>query len=381
MKTTSKKKIVVSTLAIAMGAALAGSISGSVAWYQYSTKAAAQITGTSAGTIGELQIQGRKIGASTFNGGGVDNKVDLGADQFKPMSMYVDSSDDVHYVHAPIYQKEAGVEYDSSTETIPYVEYELQFKFEHRTGAATTQIERAVYLSYFEIAKARDASEDLSAAVRVELIDKDGNQLAFLSKNSGETVVTEGELDLNGNGELDTDYWDCTDVETTAAEAGDALAADEAGASGVTYYTREVSTAGEGYLNDGSYAYTKVNEIPATHDADLYYPLNEEGVDGGELIHYVNEATDGLSYTVDAHDDVVISSGYNPYDIEAISADAAKALVSTKTGTAWSDSLKVRVWLEGWALLGTPASASWSEDFINQNFNINMQFACSAVKQ
>ena len=52
----SNKKIIVSTLALAMGAALAGSISGSVAWYQYSTRATARMAATSAGTSRNLQI-------------------------------------------------------------------------------------------------------------------------------------------------------------------------------------------------------------------------------------------------------------------------------------------------------------------------------------
>ena len=57
MKTNSKKKILVSTLALAMGAGLAGSISGSVAWYQYSTRTTAQLQGVSAGTTRNLQVR------------------------------------------------------------------------------------------------------------------------------------------------------------------------------------------------------------------------------------------------------------------------------------------------------------------------------------
>ena len=91
MKTQNKKKIVVSALAIAMGAALAGSISGSVAWYQYSTKAAAQIAGTSAGTIGELEIQGRIGSTGSFTAGNASNFLSFAAQDFKPMS-YVDNS-------------------------------------------------------------------------------------------------------------------------------------------------------------------------------------------------------------------------------------------------------------------------------------------------
>ena len=53
----SKNKIIVSTLALAMGAALAGSVSGTVAWFQYSTRAQAAFIGTSAHCSEMLEIK------------------------------------------------------------------------------------------------------------------------------------------------------------------------------------------------------------------------------------------------------------------------------------------------------------------------------------
>ena len=50
-------KIVVPTLAICLGAALVGSISGTVAWYQYSTRASTAYLGTSAGTSENLRVR------------------------------------------------------------------------------------------------------------------------------------------------------------------------------------------------------------------------------------------------------------------------------------------------------------------------------------
>ena len=57
------KKIIVSTLALAMGATLAGSISGTMAWYQYSTRAQAAFVGTSVGASQNLEI---KVGSSAW---------------------------------------------------------------------------------------------------------------------------------------------------------------------------------------------------------------------------------------------------------------------------------------------------------------------------
>ena len=319
MKTTSKKKIIVSTLAIAMGAALAGSISGSVAWYQYSTRAAAQIQGTAAGTIGELQIQGCKSGESMIDGG-VSNSIVLGRDNFKPMSVYKDGTD-TKYVDAPVYQN--AILPAQKSDALRYIDYELNFKFEHKTSSTSSELlAKNVYLVYFDIINAGTGA-DVSKAVRVEFLDKDGNSKFLLSDNaSGETTTTSGNLDLNGNGNADTTEWDCKDT-------------------------------------------------------------------GDEKIVYKNHATLGASYDTVAHSSVVVDrDNTDPYDLElaydedSSTDNSGKALVATKA-SGWSDNLIVRVWLEGWALLGAEGheSASWTEDYIAQNFNINMQFACSAERQ
>ena len=50
-------RIVIPTLSICLGAAIVGSISGTVAWYQYSTRVSAAYLGTSAGTSGNLKLR------------------------------------------------------------------------------------------------------------------------------------------------------------------------------------------------------------------------------------------------------------------------------------------------------------------------------------
>ena len=309
MKTQNKKKIIVSTLAIAMGAALAGSISGSVAWYQYSTRAAAQIQGTAAGTMGELQIQGRKSGGSTIDGG-TSNSIVLGRDEFKPMSVYKDGST-TKYVDAPVYQ--TPILPAQKNDALHYIDYELNFKFEHKENAASSELlAKNIYLVDFDIVNA--GTNDITGAVRVELCDKDGASLFLLSDNAaGETTLTSGNLDLNNNTVLDTLEWDCKDA-------------------------------------------------------------------GDEKITYKNHATLGASYATVAHSSVVVdknAEGFDPYDLDT--DNSAKVLLQTKT-TGWSDNLIVRVWLEGWALLGGATNASWGTEYLAQNFNINMQFACSAER-
>ena len=57
-------KIIISTLALAMGAALAGSVSGTVAWFQYSTRAQAAFIGTTAHCSEALEIKANAVGAT-----------------------------------------------------------------------------------------------------------------------------------------------------------------------------------------------------------------------------------------------------------------------------------------------------------------------------
>ena len=51
------KKIIVPALSLLAGASLVGSVSGTIAWYQYSTRANVSYIGSSAGVIGNLQIR------------------------------------------------------------------------------------------------------------------------------------------------------------------------------------------------------------------------------------------------------------------------------------------------------------------------------------
>ena len=211
MKTQNKKKIVVSALAIAMGAALAGSISGSVAWYQYSTKAAAQIAGTSAGTIGELEIQGRIGSTASFEAGNSSNFLSFDAQNFKPMSYgYYGGAE--HYFRAPVYQTAESVEYGES-EDKPYVDYELQFQFSHNDGTTSTKLAKKVYLTQFAIID-DSTGVDVADAVRVEFL-VGGTKKALLStvaSGAGLTTATKGNLDLNGNTVPDAMDWDCQDA-------------------------------------------------------------------------------------------------------------------------------------------------------------------------
>ncbi|MBE6133653.1 MAG: hypothetical protein E7178_03165 [Erysipelotrichaceae bacterium] len=323
MKTNNKKKVVVSVLALAMGAGLAGSISGSVAWYQYSTRAAALIQGTSAGTLGRLQIVQH---AASHQETDWKQKVVVGPSNFLPTTIKRTAGtgsegDTLAFLKHPVYQV-AQLPAFGSTETAPYVDLSFDFRFQESTDgsawAAPTSDARNIYLSHFAIVPVTDEThtKDVSSAVRVAFLNSAGKAKALLGKEksgAGLKTLTEGNLDLNGNSTgPDTMLWDCTDSDNT---------------------------------------------------------------DSSKLIKYSNDTSvSESSYSTDAHDSWVLTQDElknHVYDLDSDDDIAAKAICKV------NEVLTVRIWLEGWDKLGGE-NATWSTDYIAQNFNIQLQFACKA---
>ena len=52
-----KNKIIVSALALAIAGSLVGSVGGTIAWYQYSTRANVSFLGQASGVSGNLQMR------------------------------------------------------------------------------------------------------------------------------------------------------------------------------------------------------------------------------------------------------------------------------------------------------------------------------------
>ena len=282
------KKIIVSTLALAMGAALAGSISGSVAWYQYSTRASAQVAGVSAGTARNLQI---KEGTGSYS-----NHINLGTKNFRPVS-YKAGSFYEHPVYKTAQQKEVSTNEitlsDGITKVVAYAEYSFVFKCEDNG----VQVAKDIYLTYLQIENT-STGEDVTPAVRIA-IDAEND---FLVSNAGGDTATKGKLDIGGKeGTLDKDGWDADDVNG--------------------------------------------NEVEYTTGADKYSTVQPSAV--------VADATD-------------------PY---AFNNKSGRLLTTTKE-SGDSVAVNVKIWLEGWQLFNS--SAVWGQEYIAQNFSVNMQFACEA---
>ena len=321
MKTINFKKLTVSALAIAMGAGLAGAISGTFAWYQYSTRSTVAIAGTSVSTTKNLKvsINGGEY-ASDLKMANVANALGAVTDELATArgvskNVYSDGSLKPVTTKGTVLKTDAltssnsffgnptfgvaGADSYTSSATTDYIRFNLTFKNEVKVNNGTATMDNVdVYLENVTIRVANDNPEgkvDLSKAVRVHLAAQGGSN-ALIAKEATSTD-TNGKLDLNGDTKLDAeDYryeWD-------------------------TYDENKQIVYGAG--TQASYA---------QDDASLYpTSVTSEAITGGFKV------------------------------------DAGKTLTVT-------------IWLEGWEKFGDPASAIWDPaTFAGAKFNVGLSFIC-----
>ena len=219
------KKIIVSTLALAMGAALAGSVSGTVAWFQYSTRAQAAFIGTSAHCSEALEIQAVKSGNSVdstkwttdLSSTAIQAAVTGGTDLQPISSMAMGSTDALPtsgdpaattFYKNPIYQFTNKSTWSKAV-AANYVQFDLYFHVRD-INSTVSYLAKDLYLTDLTIkAVQSDNSElDLSKAVRVHFATNESTATNNLFANDGSTATTVntnvyGNLDLNKNGSPD----------------------------------------------------------------------------------------------------------------------------------------------------------------------------------
>ena len=228
-----KTKIIVPTLALAMGAALAGSVSGTVAWFQYSTRAQATYIGSSAHCSEMLEVS-----ADGTNYASELSKVSPAADtgdKLEPITTGVLANnvalpkiggtgadkDDPKFYKNPVYQF-ANPEVWGLADAHNYVQFELNFRVRDIDGTANKMLAgHHLYLTDLEIVSLADssgaatdttsASKDLYKAIRVHISAPSYNALFADGGSDDVTTVTHGNLDLNNDGAVDkTEGYDWT---------------------------------------------------------------------------------------------------------------------------------------------------------------------------
>ena len=212
-----KKKIIVSALALAIGTGLAGSVTSTIAWYQYSTRTTAAYLGIAGGTSGNLQMRFREDGQAADAGWTTkilkeDMETYLSgksrATNVVPVTSGEMARNDTvpaKLYQNPVYGRAAQTSWKEATDA-NYAKIELEFRFVENEA----NVAKDIYLSDLFIAQDESDTthEDISSAIRFHVsayTDPAAKISRLVSKNGG-TIDTHGYLDLNGDGDDDVEY-------------------------------------------------------------------------------------------------------------------------------------------------------------------------------
>ena len=367
-----KKSIIIPAFALLIGASLAGSISGTVAWYQYSTRVNTAYVGVSGGTSGNLQIRIGEDGVwstrltkesiSSFIANDSKNPNKFGRNVLPITSGAMDKEDALpaNFYLNPIYGQEGGYANWQKADKGNYVVLPLQLRHVERDGTKDAGVDakniaKEVFLTdlYLEEDKANaDANnpkEDLSDAIRFHIDafkEEDRNVPAnhinrLISKNGG-TTVTNGKLDLDGDSVPDykynSDQYGFGSDETTPLIYGEG--------SQVSFSNEVETRAGSYYTADGQDG----------ADANVY----------GMVVESVGDSLD-------------IKDSTKEYE-----AGKSKSIGSTLESETEFLNVVVTIWVEGWQTFENANHehvSIWdSDDFIGSSFDVGFQFAVDPVE-
>ena len=315
-----KNKIIVPALSLLLGLTLAGSISGTIAWYQYSTRANGAYLGMSGGTIGNLQLRlngGEWLTRLTKND--IDSYLQSSnqADDIQPITSGEMDKDDAlptDMYRNPILGRGEYAKWEKADHS-NYISIPLELRFVENNGSGENNIAKEVYLSDLYIA-ADDANvttnkKDLSEAIRFHISSNDGSvQKNRLLSKSGGSIDVNGKLDLDGDGETDQVY------------------------SGNKY--------GFG--------------------------------DGNQLVDVIYGEGEQVAYAADVDNGLLVETNNQDLDLDKLELNGVSKSIG-KTLASSSEFLKVdiTIWVEGWQELDN--NPIWSADYIESQFDIGFEFA------
>lgn len=204
------RKVVIASLALLTGAAVAGSVTSTVAWFQYAVRAQAAYTGTTTHCTKMLRI-------SADNGATWGNDLSLSSlddDPFSPITtgaQLKNAALPATFYAQPNYRQGAYANwFTAGTDT--YAQFTILVKV-NDGNAQSTQIANDVYLTDVTIQDATTGgAPDLSDALRVHVATSDSKY--FLFAKSSTSVNVGGYLDINNDNQYDTAgyEWDSTPI-------------------------------------------------------------------------------------------------------------------------------------------------------------------------
>ena len=326
-----KNKIIVSAVALLVGAGLAGSITGTIAWYQYSTRAAGAYVGTAGGASGNLQLRIKKDGQAA-NEGWVSRltKEDVAdylaansiGQDIQPITSGNMAKEDAipeNFYRNPLPGKAAYDSWEKADQS-NYISLPLELRFEERTGDQKEYVAKDVYLTDLLIKEDRlNTAEDLSEAIRFHVSSFSSaaptqrtNRL--ISKNGG-TIDTHGALDLD-------------------ADPGNDMAYDDK------------------YGFDGS----------ELHEID--YGAGQQEA----FVAAVDSATDGVYPILAKTSDESLDLSNLEYN-----TSESKSIGKTVAGDEDLLNVEITIWVEGWQQFSN--DAVWGANYIGAQFDVGFEFA------
>ncbi len=207
-----KKNILVATLMSGVGISLVGSIAGTFAWYQYSTRAILSYVGQTDVKTAQLEVKFKDDATHTYNWG----KTTLGQADFATYLANNANNTNLLPITAGKLQKNAAFDasalkghpvafYDTydkwaDAAATDYIQFDIQLRYlDNKTGEPIANTD--IWLSDLLIQNdTSNGHQDVSDAIRVHVSAGTTNWL--MSKTGANTKVG-GNLDLNNDGEAD----------------------------------------------------------------------------------------------------------------------------------------------------------------------------------
>ena len=317
------KKLVVTSLSTVLGLGIVGSISGTFAWYQYSTRASASIIGVSSAEAGMLQIKASTASTWADKDLATDDLIGTRTDRkIYPVTFGGFAKNEAlpakAYKNPEAGEEKMNIEKNEASAAKQYIQYTVNLR---AVNAAGSLVEKDVYISDLVLTDTSTSVGNVTNALRMHIAC--GSKYFLVAPGDARDMDCHGKLDLNGDGALDT----INDTE------------------------------------DHRFEWDKVAE-PAEKLEYGFYNEAANPSDPEEL-----DETKQTTYTTD---EVVNGRGS-----DGKIAHNDDKLIGT-TPTTGSLNVTVTIWLEGWELLGTTPSAIWDAATIGKTVRAGLVFDIGA---
>lgn len=212
------KSLVIASLTTLVGASLAGTITSTLAWFQYATSAQVAFTGTTSHCTKLLKI-------SSDAGQTWGNNIVLSDSEFAPITTGEQAKDAALSGNFYVQPNPRQGLYENWTlaDSSVYAQYAILVKV-NDVDVNTQQLQNDVYLTDVTIEDAANNDQlDMSDAIRVHISTTygSGSHKNFLFAKNVEQTAVGGYLDVDGDGEYDTSGYEWDDSKVIYGKATD----------------------------------------------------------------------------------------------------------------------------------------------------------------